>query len=283
MVWGERLFLLSAVPMGVEGVASHEPRGQIQPRSIHRFIVLAIDRRSGLSGNEPPAMKDCTWASSSAVTDGQRVYAFFESSGLYTYDMAGNLLWQNAQRAMRVIRSNAARWTIDARTRAVVGFSAGGYLAATLSTAFAEPVYVPVDGVDAVSARPFAAALIYPVVTMALPGTHPVSRELLLGPNPPPVQVTRRSAELHVAAETPPLLLVPCDRRHRSAGLEQFEPAQRHACREPAGGGTSLSGGRARVCVGVSEFPDIVMDRRLRRLVRSTPDQPVEPGFPGHW
>jgi dipeptidyl aminopeptidase/acylaminoacyl peptidase len=35
-----------------------------------------------------------------------------------------------------------------------------------------------------------------------------VSRELLLGPNPPPVQVTRRSAELHVAAETPPLLLV---------------------------------------------------------------------------
>ncbi len=39
-------------------------------------------------------MKDGTWASSSAVTDGQRVYAFFESSGLYTYDMAGNLLWQ---------------------------------------------------------------------------------------------------------------------------------------------------------------------------------------------
>ena len=39
-------------------------------------------------------MKDGTWASSSAITDGQRVYAFFESSGLYTYDMAGNLLWQ---------------------------------------------------------------------------------------------------------------------------------------------------------------------------------------------
>ena len=39
-------------------------------------------------------MKDGTWAPSSAVTDGHRVYAFFESSGLYTYDMAGNLLWQ---------------------------------------------------------------------------------------------------------------------------------------------------------------------------------------------
>jgi len=88
------------------------------------------------------------------------------------------------------------------------GFSAGGHLAATLSTDFAEPVYVPVDGADTASARPFATALVYPVVTMALPGTHPTSRELLLGPNPLPSQVARRSAELHVGAETPPLLLV---------------------------------------------------------------------------
>jgi acetyl esterase/lipase len=115
---------------------------------------------------------------------------------------------QDAQRAMRVIRANAARWKIDARTLAVVGFSAGGHLAATLSTGFAEPVYAPVDGADATSARPFAAALIYPVVTMAVPGTHPTSRELLLGQNPAPSQVARRSAELHVGAETPPLLLV---------------------------------------------------------------------------
>jgi acetyl esterase/lipase/lysophospholipase L1-like esterase len=115
---------------------------------------------------------------------------------------------QDAQRAMRVIRANAARWKIDTRTLAVVGFSAGGHLAATLSTAFAEPVYAPVDGADATSARPFATALIYPVVTMTLPGTHPVSRELLLGPNPLPAQIARRSAELHVGAETPPLLLV---------------------------------------------------------------------------
>ena len=43
---------------------------------------------------------------------------------------------------------------------------------------------------------------------MALPGTHPVSRELLLGPHPTPAQIARRSAELHVSAETPPLFLV---------------------------------------------------------------------------
>ncbi|HVY63983.1 MAG TPA: GDSL-type esterase/lipase family protein [Gammaproteobacteria bacterium] len=115
---------------------------------------------------------------------------------------------QDAQRAMRVIRADAARWSVDPRTLSIVGFSAGGHLAATLATDFAQPVYAPVDAADAQSARPFAAALIYPVVTMALPGTHAVSRELLLGPNPTPSQVTRRSAQLHVGADTPPLYLV---------------------------------------------------------------------------
>ncbi len=115
---------------------------------------------------------------------------------------------QDAQRAMRVIRASAARWAIDPQTLSVVGFSAGGHLAATLATDFAQPVYAPVDAADAASARPFATALIYPVVTMALPGTHAVSRELLLGPNPSPTQVARRSAQLHVSADTPPLFLV---------------------------------------------------------------------------
>src|SRR6185295_6576362 len=115
---------------------------------------------------------------------------------------------QDAQRAVRVIRANASRWAVDSRTLSVVGFSAGGHVAATLATDFAQPVYAPVDPADAGSARPFATALIYPVVTMALPGTHAVSRELLLGPNPSPTQIARRSAQLHVGADTPPLFLV---------------------------------------------------------------------------
>jgi len=46
-VWGDRIFLLTAVPVGVAGPAQHRPRGIVQPRDVHRFIVLAIDRRSG--------------------------------------------------------------------------------------------------------------------------------------------------------------------------------------------------------------------------------------------
>jgi len=115
---------------------------------------------------------------------------------------------QDAQRAVRVIRADAARWSIDPQTLSVVGFSAGGHLAATLTTDFAQPVYAPLDAADAGSARPFATALIYPVVTMTLPGTHAGSRELLLGPHPSAAEVARRSAQLHVGAETPPLFLV---------------------------------------------------------------------------
>ena len=75
----------------------------MQPRDVHRFIVLAIDRRTGRIRWErtaqeerprAPSMKDGTWASSSAITDGSRVFAFFESSGLYAYNMDGSLLWQ---------------------------------------------------------------------------------------------------------------------------------------------------------------------------------------------
>jgi acetyl esterase/lipase len=115
---------------------------------------------------------------------------------------------QDAQRAMRVMRAEAARYEIDPSTVALLGFSAGGHLAATLATQHAEHVYDAVDSRDALSARPFAAALVYPVVTMLKPWTHGLSRNLLLGETATDADVERRSAELHVDAATPPLFIV---------------------------------------------------------------------------
>ena len=46
VVWGDHLFLLSAVPVGVVGPGSHQSRSAIQPRDVHRYTVLAIDRRT---------------------------------------------------------------------------------------------------------------------------------------------------------------------------------------------------------------------------------------------
>ena len=104
VVWGERIFVLSAVPVGVGSPADHGPRGLAQPRDMHRFNVIALDRRTGKVAWERTAREEQphegthqdngTWASSSAIVDGQRVYAWFESRGLYVYDMDGKLLWQ---------------------------------------------------------------------------------------------------------------------------------------------------------------------------------------------
>jgi outer membrane protein assembly factor BamB len=105
VVWGDRLFVQSAIPVSAPtGDASHSPRGGITPRDSHRFVLYAIDRKTGkilwerianeAVPHEGSHQDNGTWASSSAVTDGEHVIAFFESFGLYAYDMNGALVWQ---------------------------------------------------------------------------------------------------------------------------------------------------------------------------------------------
>ena len=79
---------------------------------------------------------------------------------------------------------------------------------ATLATRHAERCYAPVDAADSGDARPCAAGLVYPVITLRDPWTHELSRRLLLGDSPAPAAIDRRSAELQVDAGTPPLFLV---------------------------------------------------------------------------
>ncbi|MEW6320657.1 MAG: PQQ-binding-like beta-propeller repeat protein [Acidobacteriota bacterium] len=104
VVWGDRLFLLTAVPSGQTGRDPHEPRGGISPREPHQFKVLAIDRRTGRTIWERVAKEETpheashqdngTWASSSAVTDGEHVIASFESRGIFAFDLDGTPVWQ---------------------------------------------------------------------------------------------------------------------------------------------------------------------------------------------
>lgn len=104
VVWNDRIFLLTAIPVGVAGEAQHAPRGGLPQRGMHQYKVLAIDRKTGktlwerIAREEEPheaAHQDNgTWASSSAITDGTHVFAYFESRGLYAYDISGKLVWQ---------------------------------------------------------------------------------------------------------------------------------------------------------------------------------------------
>jgi acetyl esterase/lipase len=114
---------------------------------------------------------------------------------------------QDAQRAMRLIRSRAGEFAVDPNRLTSIGFSAGGHLNASLTTDYESRVYAPVDAADQLSAKPFASALIYPVIAMEPPYAHMGSRDLLLGPDPSPELVARRSPVQHIGPDTPPIFL----------------------------------------------------------------------------
>lgn len=115
---------------------------------------------------------------------------------------------QDAQRAVRLIRSRSAEFGLDPAKLNVLGFSAGGHLAATLATGFAEPVYAQVDSADALSARPDTTGLIYPVIGHEAGTGHAESSLRLLGETPSPQLVAKRSPDLHVGPQTPPVFLM---------------------------------------------------------------------------
>ena len=104
IVWNDRLYVLTAAPVGFAGDAQHAPRGGLTPRGLHRFMVMALDRRTGKTlwervateaePHEASHTDNGTWASSSPMTDGETLFAYFESFGLFAYDLNGTLKWK---------------------------------------------------------------------------------------------------------------------------------------------------------------------------------------------
>lgn len=113
----------------------------------------------------------------------------------------------DAQRALRTVRSRAESLGIVPDRIGVWGSSAGGHLAATLSTRFEGGNLKAVDPVDRVSSRPDFAVLAYPVISFAAPYAHTGSAEGLIGKEGDARLLEDLSAERHVTAWTPPTFL----------------------------------------------------------------------------
>jgi acetyl esterase/lipase len=112
---------------------------------------------------------------------------------------------QDAQEAVRMVRRNAKKWNLDSNKIGVIGFSAGGHLAATLSTNFSEITY---ESIDNTGARPDFTILIYPVISMKNEIANKGSKEKLLGINPSEELTKKFSCDLNVNADTPKTFIV---------------------------------------------------------------------------
>ncbi|HIF33244.1 MAG TPA: alpha/beta hydrolase [Planctomycetaceae bacterium] len=112
----------------------------------------------------------------------------------------------DAQRAIRTVRANAARWKLDPRRIGIMGFSAGGHLASTAGTHFdgGEPKHK--DLVERESCRPDFMILVYPVISFGELG-HAGSRRKLLGENATDALITKFSNETQITRDTPPTFL----------------------------------------------------------------------------
>jgi acetyl esterase/lipase len=112
---------------------------------------------------------------------------------------------QDVQEAMRIIRRKSEEWKINPKKVGVIGFSAGGHLASTLSTHYSEKVY---SAKDTVNARPDFSILIYPVISFDASFTHTGSRNNLIGKDPSEEAIKHFSNELQITKDTPPAFLV---------------------------------------------------------------------------
>jgi acetyl esterase/lipase len=113
------------------------------------------------------------------------------------------IMLQDAARALRTVRANAAAWGLDPKRIGIIGSSAGGHLASTLVTHFDTGKPDATDPIERVSSRPDLGILCYPVITMG-EFTHQGSKQNLMGKDPSPELVRLLSNELQVTKETPP-------------------------------------------------------------------------------
>ena len=145
--------------------------------------------------------------------EGIEIAQWFNSHGMNAFVVKNRLKeygqpypLADVQRAIRLIRKNCEEYKINPDKIGVMGFSAGGHLAASASVLYNEKTYTMDDDKD-ISAKPSYSVLVYPVITMGKK-THWGSRENLIGKNPTQEMVDKYCTEKQINSQTPPAILI---------------------------------------------------------------------------
>ena len=141
------------------------------------YRILAMD----LEGTEV-----CDWLNSLGITAVLLKYRVPKREQLEKH--AASL--QDAQRALGLVRARASEWGVNPKRIGVLGFSAGGHLAATLSNNYEQRSYPKVDEADNASCRPDFSVLIYPAYLTVKEENDKIAAELAITSNTPPTFIT---------------------------------------------------------------------------------------------
>jgi acetyl esterase/lipase len=147
--------------------------------------------------------------------EGRQIASWFNAMGVTAFVLKYRLgpryrhpiEFGDAQRALRLVRSRAAEFGVAPDRIGMMGFSAGGHLAATAGTRFDEGAPTALDPVERAGSRPDFLILAYPVISFDPAIAHAGSVRSLLGENPSPSLLQELSADLHASARTPPTFL----------------------------------------------------------------------------
>jgi len=179
------------------------------------YSILAMD----LEGTEV-----CQWLNSVGVTGVLLKYRVPARKGMEKHAAA----LQDAQRALGMVRQRAKEWNVDPKRVGVLGFSAGGHLAAAVSNNYAERTYPAVDDADKQSCRPDFTVLIYPAYLVAKDETTKLSPEIKVTPETPPAFI--------VMTEDDPVRVARVPHRRPRLRPPPLAPPRLHRLAPPRGG-----------------------------------------------
>ena len=205
-------------PEGVPGLKPNATPERITPTSaanIHHPTLTVYPAPAGTANGT--AVVICPgggYSNLSMENEGASIARWLNSRGVTAFVLKYRLKeygqpapLQDVLRALRTVRSQATAFKVNPDRLGIIGFSAGGHLAACAATLYDDPDGKTGAKLDETSARPDFAMLLYPVITMDPAFFHKGSRDNLIGTNPAPELTALYSTELHVTRTTPPTFL----------------------------------------------------------------------------